>query len=224
MSTRDKLIASLSSDLQAVRPALNVDRLALVWLLLSALYVVGVTHWFGPMRPNALSQLATEPRFLLEILGGTAAIALTAFAAFRALIPGVLGSRLVMVAGGVMAAWLGAYLLGLVSPALEPSMLGKRPHCVWETFLFATPPAIAALFLARRLYPLQPLRSAAALGLASGMLPALYMQLACMYMPEHILKFHIIPGLAVAGFAVLLAWGGCRAGFGIKGPGRQSGS
>ena len=45
-----------------------------------------------------------------------------------------------------------------------------------------------------------------ALGLAAGMLPALYMQIACMYLPAHILQFHILPGLMVVfvGAAVAL--------------------
>jgi hypothetical protein len=35
-------------------------------------------------------------------------------------------------------------------------------------------------------------------GLAAGLIPALYMQIACMYDPGHILLFHILPGLSVA--------------------------
>jgi hypothetical protein len=30
------------------------------------------------------------------------------------------------------------------------------------------------------------------------------MQMACMYSPEHMLKFHLLPAIAVAGVAVLL--------------------
>ena len=50
-------------------------------------------------------------------------------------------------------------------------------------------------------------RAGALLGLAAGSLPALMMQIACMYSPEHILAFHIGPALAVAGAgAALGAW------------------
>ena len=40
------------------------------------------------------------------------------------------------------------------------------------------------------------------------MLPALYMQLACMYEPTHILTLHVLPGLAMAliGAAVAVLW------------------
>ena len=43
------------------------------------------------------------------------------------------------------------------------------------------------------------------LGLAAGMLPALYMQLACMYEPLHILTLHILPGLAMVLMAAVIA-------------------
>ncbi len=85
-------------------------------------------------------------------------------------------------------------------------MLGKRPHCFVETLFYALPPLVLGCYLTRRLFPLRPLRTAMAVGLAAGMLPALYMQLACMYIPDHILKFHIAPGLGVAAVAVPLAW------------------
>jgi hypothetical protein len=86
---------------------------------------------------------------------------------------------------------------GLVSPVLEPSMLGKRDHCFIETLVFALPPTVLALFLVYRLFPLRPVYGAALVCLAAGMMPALYMQIACMYAPVHILQMHIFPGLLV---------------------------
>ena len=67
---------------------------------------------------------------------------------------------------------------------------------------------VAGLFLIRRLYPLSPIRTAMSVGLVAGMLPALYMQLACMYEPAHILTFHILPGLLMvgAGAGIAMKW------------------
>ena len=45
------------------------------------------------------------------------------------------------------------------------------------------------------------------LALAAGMIPALFMQVACMYDPSHILLLHILPGLSmVLGAAALASW------------------
>ena len=206
MNSREDLIASLSSDLQRVRPTGNINLLAVGWLLLSAFYVVGITHWFGPVRSNALVQLVTEPRFMLESVVGVLAITVTTLIAFRAAIPGVLSARFFTTGVVLMLVWLSCYVVGLLSPALEPSMLGKREHCIWETFIYALPPMLLAFVLTRRLYPLQPVQTAMYFSLAAGMMPALYMQIACMYAPAHILQFHILPGLMVVLVGAAIAW------------------
>ena len=208
MNKHDLLISNLSRDLVPVSPAPNINILAMVWILLSAIYVVAVTHLFGPVRSGAFSQLATDPRFLLESMLGLAAIFWISLLAFRASIPGVLTRQFAAVGLILMALWLAQYVIGLVSPALEPSMLGKRDHCFMETMIYALPPILSGLFLIRRLYPLRFVRTAMSISLAAGMLPALYMQLACMYEPSHILTFHIFPGLlmVLAGAAIAALW------------------
>ena len=206
MNRHDELINELSADLTAVKPATNVGVLAWVWLATSTAYVILLTHLWGPIRPNAFQQLAGEPRFFVETLLGVAAIATTALAAFKAAVPGALSHRLASLSAGLLGLWLASYVLGLFSPALEPSMLGKRPHCLWETLVYALPPAIVGFVLVRRLYPLRPIRTATVVAMVSGLIPALYMQLACMYAPAHMLAFHVLPGLSVAIVGTALAW------------------
>lgn len=208
MNKHNKLIENLSRDLEPVAPASDVNRQGLAWLLLSALFVVLVTHLVDPVRPGAFGQLAAEPRFLLETLLGVAAIAWTGLLAFRSAVPGELTRKFALAGVALMLVWLAQYVAGLVSPALEPSTLGKRSFCYLETMIYSVPPILAAVFLARRLYPLHYTRTAMSLALAAGMIPALYMQIACMYVPSHILQFHIAPGLAMvlAGAAVAALW------------------
>jgi len=205
-SDRDDLIGALSAGLQPVKPAPRIDRIALLWFAGSALYVIAVTQLLGPIRSNALAQLAGEPRFLLETLSGVLAIAVTSLVVFRAGIPGALTRRFAAFGAVLMLVWLSNYIVGLVSPALDPSMLGKRPHCVWETFIYALPPLAVGFVLVRRLYPLQPVQTAMCIGLVAGMMPALYMQIACMYGAGHILLLHILPGLLVALVGAATAW------------------
>jgi hypothetical protein len=204
--SREQLIASLGHDLQAVKPVGNIDLLAGAWVLASTLYVIAIIHLMGPIRPTAMAQLIAQPRFLLETVCGAVAIGVTSLIAFRAAVPGALGRNLVRAGAVLMVLWLGNYVVGLVSPTLDPSMDGKREACVWETLVYALPPMLLGYWLIRRLYPLQPVRVAMSIGLAAGMMPALYMQIACMYVPEHILKFHILPGLMISLIGALIAW------------------
>lgn len=208
MSKHDAFIDSLSADLAPTGPPRNISTVAFTWLILSTAYVVIVGYLLGPIRPDALTQFVNEPRFAIESLLGAAAIAMAGLCAFRAAIPGVQSKRLVVITTGLMVLWIMNYVVSIISPTLAPSMLGKREHCSWETWFYATPPALAALILVRGLYPLQPVRTAAGIGLAAGMIPALYMQFACMYEAKHILEFHILPGLVVAAvcFALIACW------------------
>ena len=208
MNQHEQLIESLSRDLEPVAPVSSVNRQGLAWLVLSAVFVVAITHLVDPVRPGAYGQLAGEPRFLLETLLGVAAIAWVGLLAFRSAVPGELSRKFAMAGLALMVMWLVQYVAGLVSPALEPSELGKRPFCYLETMIYAVPPILVAVVLARRLYPLHYTRTAMSLALAAGMIPALYMQIACMYAPAHILQFHILPGLSMvlAGAAIAALW------------------
>jgi hypothetical protein len=202
---RKTLIANLSEDLAPVAPASGTNRRALAWLLAGAVFVIGATFLAGPLRPGALQQLLTEPRFLVEMLLGLASILWLSLVAFRSAIPAALSGR--FLAGGLtlMALWLAQYLIGFISPALEPSELGKRPFCYLETFFYGLPIVLAGLYFVKRLYPLNIMLTALAVGLVGGMLPALYMQLACIYDPAHILVFHILPGILAAAAALAAA-------------------
>jgi len=207
MNKHESLISSLSSKLEPVSPPPNINRLAMAWFALSAIYVVAVTQLFGPIRLNAIAQLGTEPRFALETMLGVAAILWFSLLAFRSAIPAALSRQFAAAGLILMALWLAQYVIGLVSPALEPSRLGNRQHCYIETMVYSLPVILAGLFFVRRLYPLRPVRTAMSISLVAGMLPALYMQLACMYEPTHILAFHILPGLLMVGVgAGLAAW------------------
>jgi len=204
---QEELIAKLTAELTPVRVASPPLRIAGLWWLGSWLFVIIVTLLTGPLRPGAFVQLVTNAQFAAESLVGFLAAALIAAWAFEDSIPGTRRGGL-LYAGLVAAAlWLIAYVVGLEYPALEPSMAGKRAGCVLQTLLFAGPPMTVGIWLTKRNYfPLAPLRSAALIGLAGAMLPALFMQFACMYDPAHILRYHIlpIPGVVVAG--VIGAW------------------
>ena len=206
MKTTDELISQLASELEPVKPVKDTSARSLVWLGLSTVFALLAIHWYGPIRPGALQQLLTHPRFMLEILFGGATIAVLALAGFRSAIPAASAPRLAFVGLVMLALWLASYLVGIVSPAVEPSMLGKREHCVFETFLYGLPPAVLGIVVCLRLYPLNPGVTALRIGLAAGLIPALYMQIACMYDPVHALTLHMLPGILLGLGCAGLVW------------------
>lgn len=208
MRDTDQLVDSLVNDLKPVAASRDLLLPVVLWFLASVAYVVVMTELIGPVRPNALEQLQSVPRYTLEIAFGIVALATVAVAAFRSAIPGRLTALFGRIALALAAIWGAGYIVAVVAPALEPSMLGKRGHCYLETFVYALPPLLVALWWQRRHYCLAPARSALLAGLVAGGLPGLYMQVACMYQPLHGLAFHLGPALVVAACSPLLlsAW------------------
>ena len=204
MSSHQQLIDSLSEQLKPVKALINCDFMALLWLLGSVFYCLLIIHLAGPIRPNAFEQLASEPGFMLEMFAGLTAIVLCGFVAFRQTIPGALAPVLKQLAIAGVLFWLALNAYGLIDPSMAPSTLGYRHYCVYETFLYALPPLLIATLLARRRWVLETTSTGFFLGLTAGMIPAWYMQMACMYDPAHNLKFHLLPAIAIAGLGALL--------------------
>jgi hypothetical protein len=197
--SRDELIRELSGDLRPAPRLRDPLRLTLIWWIGAWLFVTLATIAVEPMRPGFGSQLLASPRFAGETLFGILVGVFAIRVAFSTGIPGPESTqRRIVLALGLLALWASAYLYGLVDPALEPSMLGKRRLCFVEVWLYGLPILLAALLLLRRLAPLDRPSAGLVTGAAAGAIPALLMQLACMYIPSHILTHHIAPGAVLA--------------------------
>ena len=199
MLSRSELIRELSQALEPAPRLRGPHQLALLWWIAAWILVVAATLAVQHMRPGFAGQLLASPRFAGETLLGIVAGALAIGVAFRVGIPG-LGSPRRQIAFALisLALWSGAYLYGLRDPALEPSMLGKRALCYGEVLIYGLPTLVASLLLLRRLAPLERWSAGLLAGAAAGAIPGLLMQLACMYIPAHILTHHIAPVLALA--------------------------
>ena len=190
MISREDLIQQLSHELKPITPLPSLVSTTTTWLIFSAILIILMTYINGPIRENAIKQLLTSPQFFIETLVGITAISLLALTAFKSAIPAALNNTLLYCSYGLLALWLCFYLYGVSNPALTPSMLGKREHCLYEGFIYSLTPIVFAFILTKKYCPLKPFQCAISFSLAAGMLPALYMQIACMYEPLHIIKLH----------------------------------
>ena len=207
---KNDLIERLSADLQPVR-RFSVGAIVAMWLAIGWAFVAFVTFSTGDLRPGVVAQLQASPRFLLEyVLGAAVGVVVYRLAVLLA-IPGATSTRrAAAIAVAMLSAWFGLHLYGLVDPALEPSMIGKRPHCFVETFVFSSMPIAFGLWLLLRRLPLARGWTGALVGFAAASMPAPIMQIACMCDPRHILQFHLMPVLIVGGFGALSGWLGFK--------------
>ncbi|MGH0030823.1 MAG: NrsF family protein [Myxococcota bacterium] len=196
---RNELIDELVDDLTPSRGPRRVETLVAIWLVVSWLLVVAVTVGIAPLREGWWSQLLGNPRFLAETLLGWAAGAAAITCAFQLGRPGPGRPLRRSAAALVLAAlWVGAYVLDLAAPALDPSTDGMRNGCTLQVLVFGLPPLLLGLAMLRRLAPIDRAFTGAVVGAAGGAVPALLMQLACMYVPGHILIHHMAPVLLLA--------------------------
>ena len=206
MSKEQQLIDTLKADLKPVRAPASLLSVLPGWLLLSFVYVGILGVLMGPFRAGFLEQLISVPRFSIEMLMGIAATVCFAVVALAESIPGFDVRQIRRAAWILTAGWLSQFLIGFGFPVLEPSMLGKRAHCMWEAYLYSVPPLLGMIWLQRRRFVLQPVRAVGYAAIAGGMIPALMMQIACMYEPHHILQAHVLPVAIVAVVAAGLTW------------------
>lgn len=200
-SDRARHIESLAAEIEPRRGLRSVTN-ALPWWLASACLIA---LWMSPMRPGFAQQWLDSPHFLFETLLGAAAGLALIKAAFDLGVPDPLpGWRRAGAALVLLVTWVGVQSFGLVHPALEPSMLGKREGCNVETFLLSLPALGLGLAMMRRFAPLARVETGALLGAAAAAIPALLMQLGCMYVVDHILVSHFAPGLLTIALGALL--------------------
>ena len=155
MRSRSELIREISQEPAPDTRLRGPIQLALLWWVGAWILVVAATLAVQPMRPGFAGQLLASPRFAIETLLGFVAGGVAIAAAFAVGIPGWgAPRRRIAFALALLAFWISAYLYGLANPALEPSMLGKRPLCYAEVLIYGAPILAVGLLLLRRLAPL----------------------------------------------------------------------
>ena len=197
---RSDFVSALVADLRAVSPAPPVRRALTVWTLGAIALTATATLVLGPLREHALSDLTT-PRLSLEFLFGTATLLSLTVAALEAGVPGsprFLRSGLPGLSLVFALCWLAIAIGPFALAGPEPSMLGKREHCFLEGLAIGLLPAILGLHMIRGRSLRAGALTGALIGAAAGTLPALAMQIACMYEPNHALHFHFTPILVGA--------------------------
>lgn len=207
MNSRDQLISSLVGELTIKGSRWPIIWVAILWWLLSWAYVASATFLMGPVRIVYQHEgLSHAHQFQLETLLGLVASLLVTIIAWYGSTPGALTKRMIYIAFAFVAVWLAFYVLGFFDSAIEPSMAGKREHCYLEAFIYSFPPTAVACFYMIRRYPVNKAQTGFFIGLAGGMIPALFMQFACMYEAGHILTHHIIPVIFSGVMGVIILW------------------
>lgn len=200
MKNKHDFINSLANDLKPVHRLTPASLRLLVWAFLIGISVVGIMLFIQPFRSDFLSQLGAN-RFTLESLSLFVSAFLCAYLALHASEP---GRKKPTTLAWLMIAGLVTYALSLAygylgHPSLAPSMAGKRPSCFYEVLALSWPGIVLLTYLMRQGLFMTNSRLLSYVALAGAIIPAALMQVACMYIPEHILLSHILPVALIYG-------------------------
>jgi len=196
--TRSALIAELVADTRVIERPGRTERVALMWLVCTCVWTALGLMLTGVFPTRAWATSAAISRYGLEIALGVATVVALTQAAFSTAIPqpGPMWRRAAP-ALALLTAWIALHASGTIDPALAPAMSDKRAHCSIQILLIAAPALAVGLFMIKRWWPLDGAWSGALLGLAAGSAAVMLMQVACLYLPAHIVLYHFLPGVGV---------------------------
>ncbi|NQU40758.1 MAG: DUF1109 family protein [Lentisphaerae bacterium] len=202
---RERFIADLVSSHTPRPPLALPGRRALRWCLAALAVTVTLLWLVQPFRPGCLRALCGHPLRLVELLSGLLCVG---WGATMALVGSTPGTRLSLasrcVAGLSAVVFAVSLVVASIASTPESSSIGHRPYCWMEVLVYGGASLGAMLWMAHRSYLRFTAPTAIWVGLAAGLVPALLMQLACVYDPCHGLAFHYGPILLLVGLGAWL--------------------
>lgn len=176
------------------------------WCVISWFVVGAAILASGPVRDDLLGELIRSPRFALELTLGFAAGLAAIWTGLEFGVPGARsGPRSWAPPLLLFCCWTLAIGYGLIHPNNAATMNGKRVHCFIETLLVSLPPFSVALYLLRGRILFARAGAGLLIGMAAAAIPALWMHVACMIEPLHVLTFHLSPVLIIGLLGAIVA-------------------
>ena len=193
---KESFIKGLSELCKPVRPLPRPSVRGAVWSVVALVVAVGLTWMVQPFRPGFMEQLATHPVFVAEVVSGLLLVPLTAYALLVLSVPGGRVPVSVIVLLSFLATvFLFCQPLAFAGLAPESTMVGKRAACWLEVIIYGTILLALIHWFLRKAMPRFGWRGRIATGLCAGLLPAVLMEIACLYEPHHQVHYHYLPML-----------------------------
>lgn len=202
---KNKLIKELTADLKEFSTVKSSIQVALIWTFSAFILVIGIALVISPFRSGVVSQLASSPRFALEVFFGILIVFLASWSVLAKSIPGEEAKPLIIKLIALVTAVSLLIIYSFANPALSVSMIGKRSSCLTEGLVYGMALSTSLLFLAKNRAPFSLTQIAILSSVASTSLTAVIMHLSCMYEPLHILIYHISPVLIISIFSIVIA-------------------
>ncbi len=198
-----KFIESIVDDLTEQKSIFSPEKRTLLFLPIYVGSIALIMYMIAPYRENFISDFQSI-HFLFEFLSGIICFGLLIYSSYLSVVPGALKKRNHIVFLLLVLFYSFVVLMSFSSPALTPSMDGKRATCVFEVLFLSILPLAHLIFLLKRGVFYYKSNITFYAGLACALIPAVIMNIACMYDPIHNFKFHFMPVFIVGAIAALI--------------------
>ncbi|MFQ5470763.1 MAG: NrsF family protein [Gammaproteobacteria bacterium] len=200
------LIENLVNELTPVKPQQLPMTRALIWYPIFFVVIASVAYLVQEYRTGFISQIAESPRFQIELVSAIAISCVGIYISFVQFVPGEkvhTVSKLIFYIS--ITLFLASIIWSFFDATPHASDEGVRSFCETEVVVYGLITLYIFLFLNRK--GLLNISSSKRMqfGLSIALIPALIMQVACMYDPAHALMFHFSPVLIVAFIGIRLS-------------------
>ena len=200
------ILDDLAADLKAVKPLRTPMQRFLLWGVPAVVALFLIMGSIQPFRQSLFgSFLLSNTNFSVEIISGYIASFLAIILSFTLAVPGAKEEKALKIYYlFFLVVFTGIFLFSFITPSLETTMAGKREGCFFETLIYGLAISFMLFFQHRRSYFSNKLEPSIYIGIGASLLPAVTMQIACMYSPHHAISHHYAPILAVTVATVVL--------------------
>ena len=200
MSNKNKgphsdFIDKLVKDHKPVKPLWSPEKRSLLILSLYPVAIALIMLAIQPFRDGCIDDLL-HTFFSLEMLLGAISVSSFTYFSLSSVIPGSgPKNKYLWLSLGSLSILVLLLVKGIYVPHKQVSMLGKRPTCYYEILTLGILPFTHLVYLCKKGVIFFKARMLFAAALASALIPALLMHMACMYDPLHVLEHHLVPVL-----------------------------
>lgn len=200
---QDALFDQLTNELTPKRFWSPTKRTGL-WLFAALLLNTLAFLAYQAFRPGFVTELQSNPRFLIESISSIFALAFFIYVFFCQLVPGYKTNKNIVIAGAVTTLiFLASVIYSFFEAAPLSTRNGARAFCVEEVLLYGILGMVSFLVVAKKGdFPLTR-KGFFMAGAIATLAPGILMQFACAYSPLHNLLVHYIPAVVVGLIALI---------------------
>jgi hypothetical protein len=198
-------ITNLSGELSEVDVFLSAEKRSFVWIVVHFLFIAVMMMLFQPFR-NSLGDDIFSIKFQIEIALFFVSLFIAGYFSFLSFVPGaILDGKMKFVLVPIFFLVIFLFGASIYTSFSGDALRSMRKFCEFEILLYSILPLVHMFYMVKKGQNYFNKWSIVAASLASTLIPATLMHMACAYDYTHLLIFHLGPVAFVTVMGYLLS-------------------